>query len=92
MTDIENLRNFIQDINRWNHITGKTDITIPLNKNTAKEIADHLGSRLSPENLACDGELSYSQIKTKLKYLNNVELEFHKHCDSVGMPRQKILY
>ena len=61
-------------------------------ENTAKDIANHLGSRLSPENLACDGELSYSQIKSKLKYLNNIELEFHKHCDSVGITRQEILY
>ena len=79
---MQNLNNFIQDNNRWIAIFGNPQMTFPLTQQDADELARTLDSKLSPENLHCDGEISRAEANRKYKYLSRVAQELEAYCRS----------
>ena len=86
---MQNLNNFIQDNNRWIAIFGNPQMTFPLTQQDADELARTLDSKLSPENLHCDGEISAAEAQRKYRFLATVckELEAYCNTNNVTAPR-----
>lgn len=71
------LKNFVARENQFNAIFG----TPALDLNNAQDrqvIAQKIDCALSPENLSCDGELSFSQIRAKYLALTKAAKELKK--------------
>ena len=79
---MQNLNNFIQDNNRWIAIFGNPQMTFPLTQQDADELARTLDSKLSPENLHCDGEISNAEAQRKYRFLATVARELEAYCKS----------
>ena len=82
---MQNLNNFIQDNNRWIAIFGNPQMTFPLTQQDADELARTLDSKLSPENLHCDGEISNAEAQRKYRFLATVARELEAYCKSNGL-------
>jgi hypothetical protein len=74
------LTKFIEDQNRWNTLFGLTAITFPLTQTTVDSIARSLDSKLSPENLHCDGEISVAEANRKYRFYTKVYRELEQYC------------
>ena len=75
-TNIKHLQAYINQQNVMRGLFGDELITTHVRRLTqddADVLVDQLEGDLSPENLACDGEISGAQIAVKLKYLKTVE-------------------
>jgi hypothetical protein len=79
---MQNLKNFIQDNNRWILLISRTAMTFPLSQADVDSLARSLDSKLSPENLYCDGEISRAEANRKHKYLTRVAQELEAYCAS----------
>ena len=77
---MQTLTKFIQDNNRWIALFNKQGITFPLTQQDANDLARTLDSKLSPENLHCDGEISPSEAQRKYQYLTTVARELEAYC------------
>jgi hypothetical protein len=64
---ISTLEAFVDQENSWGKVFGKKPLSL-LNAKDRQEIAGRIDSRLSPENLSCDGELS--RAETNRRYRN----------------------
>ena len=82
---MKNLKKYIDDRNRWEAIFGGTPITFPLSQKVVDNIGQSLDSDLSPENLHCDGEISYKEAIKKGNYLNDVLDDLNRYCKSNGL-------
>jgi hypothetical protein len=65
------LEQFVSDENQWRALFGHTLIDLDLSSGR-QELADLLDSKLSPENLSCDGELGRSAIDRRYRYYSAV--------------------
>jgi hypothetical protein len=68
--NIYTLEAFVEQENRWSSMFGRKPLSL-LNAKDRQEIASRIDSRLSPENLSCDGELS--RAETNRRYRNLVK-------------------
>ena len=82
---MQTLTKFIQDNNRWIAIFGNPQMTFPLTQQDADELARTLDSKLSPENLHCDGEISNAQAQRKYRFLATVARELEAYCNTNGL-------
>ena len=74
------LQQFIEDQNNWNAIFGNNPITFPLSQADVDDLAKSIDSKLSPENLTCDGERSRTESIRIANYLNDVLDELNAYC------------
>ena len=77
---MQNLKNFIDDNNRWIAFFNTAPMTFPLSQTQVNDLARTLDSKLSPENLHCDGEISPREAQRKYQYLTTVALELQAYC------------
>ena len=82
---MQNLKAFIEQQNRWNAIFGKAPMNFNgLTQNEIKELARDIDSKLSPENLHCDGEISASEANRKYRTLMAVVADLEAYCARYG--------
>ena len=74
------LEKFIQDNNRWIQLFGTPPVTFPLSQADADRLARTLDSKLSPENLHCDGEISVAEADRKYRFYAQVYRELEQYC------------
>ena len=82
------LRNYLDTYNAWQKIFDADHSTINIGNMTQKDvdrIASDLDSKMSPENLHCDGEISPSQARAKAVYYNDVWAELKAVCEHKGL-------
>jgi len=79
---MQNLKNFIDDNNRWTLLISRIAMTFPLSQADVDSLARTLDSKLSPENLYCDGEISRAEANRNYKYLTRVAQELEAYCAS----------
>ena len=89
---MQNLNNFIQDNNRWIAIFGNPQMTFPLTQQDADELARTLDSKLSPENLHCDGEAPMAYVRKKTKFLAQVQRELEAYCLNNWLDTPECIY
>ena len=77
---MQTLKQFIQDNNRWIALFGNPAMTFPLTQQDADELARTLDSKLSPENLHCDGEISPAEAQRKYRFYATVYKELEQYC------------
>lgn len=65
------LLEFVEDNNKYRNYHNKAKFDIDV-KSDRVELAEILASKLSPENLSCDGELPVSKQRIKYKILMKV--------------------
>jgi len=82
---MKHLKQFIEDENRWNELSKKPIMTLPLNQDEINSIADSIDCRMSPENLHCDGEISGAEANRKATYLHRTFAELKAHASSQGL-------
>ena len=75
---------YINQKNGWGSIFGGYQYEIKTVYGR-KRVAQALDSDLSPENLTCDGELSHTQVQTKLKLFSAAAAELKKMDPSVQL-------
>ena len=66
--NISTLEAYVEQENKWSAIFGGRPLSL-LNAADRQKIAESLDSRLSPENLSCDGELSHNQVRQRYNHL-----------------------
>ena len=79
---MQNLQNFIDDNNRWIAFFNTHPMTFPLSQTQVNDLARTLDSKLSPENLHCDGEISNAEAQRKYRFLASVARELTAYCAS----------
>ena len=82
------LRNFLDTYNAWQKIFDPNHKTINIGNLTQQgvdRIASDLDSKMSPENLHCDGEITYAQAQAKADYYNAVWEELKDVCIQKGL-------
>ena len=84
------LTNYVEQLNSWNAIFGKSGIEFPLDAQSAQAIGSKLDGELSPENLHCDGEISHAQAMKKYNFLTGVLDELNIYCDANSIPRPTV--
>ena len=77
---MQNLKNFIDDNNRWIAFFNTAPMTFPLSQTQVNDLARTLDSKLSPENLHCDGEISRAEAQRKYRFLATVYKELEQYC------------
>jgi hypothetical protein len=78
---MQNLNKFIDDQNMWGSFFNTPAITFPLSQQQANDLARSLDSKLSPENLHCDGEISRAEANRKYNFYAKVYRELSEYCD-----------
>jgi hypothetical protein len=69
----QRFQNYINEKNYWNRITNASAVvTFPLSQGNVDYLAERLGSDLSPENLHCDGEISFSKARARGRKLGGI--------------------
>jgi hypothetical protein len=58
------LQAYVESKNKWRAIFGKGPLSLD-NATDRQRIAETIDAELSPENLTCDGELPWSQVKAR---------------------------
>jgi hypothetical protein len=66
--NISTLEAFVEQENSWGKLFNRKPLSL-LSAADRQEIAGLIDSRLSPENLTCDGELSRSQVQARYRQL-----------------------
>ena len=84
------LTNYVEQLNSWNAIFGKSGIEFPLTAESAQAIGSKLDGELSPENLHCDGEISHAQAMKKYNFLTSVLDELNIYCDANNIQRPTV--
>ena len=78
-----NLQEYVDQTNRWNAMFGNKPALSLNSASDRQKIASMIDSELSPENLTCDGELSYSVVNKKFKALSSLAKKLSKLDPSV---------
>ena len=71
---IATLEALVEQENRWSAVFGKRPLSL-LNAADRQKIAGIIDSRLSPENLTCDGELSRTEVNRRYRELTRAAQE-----------------
>jgi len=58
------LQAYVESKNKWRAIFGSAPLSLD-SATDRQRIAEHIDAELSPENLTCDGELPWSQVKAR---------------------------
>jgi len=66
--NISTLEAFVEQENKWSALFKGKQLSL-LNAKDRQEIAGRIDSRLSPENLSCDGELSRTETNRRYRQL-----------------------
>jgi hypothetical protein len=66
--NISTLEAFVDQENAWGKVFNRKPLSL-LNAKDRQEIAGMIDSRLSPENLSCDGELSRTEVNRRYRQL-----------------------
>jgi hypothetical protein len=66
--NISTLEAFVEQENKWSALFKGRQLSL-LNAKDRQEIAERIDSRLSPENLSCDGELSRTEVNRRYRQL-----------------------
>ncbi|KKM96012.1 hypothetical protein LCGC14_1182310 [marine sediment metagenome] len=73
---MSHLKEYVEGLNRMSDIFGGEQIDLDnLDDAVAQRIFNSLDSDLSPENLTCDGELSFAAVQKKARILNGAATE-----------------
>ena len=83
---------YVDEKNFFPILTGKPIIEFPLSQEDVDKLGDSLSSDLSPENLACDGEISAKQAGVKFRKLTGVVKDLEKYCDKNNLHYPRISY
>jgi hypothetical protein len=85
---MRNLQKFIDDQNVWGSFFNTPTIKFPLSQVQVNDLARSLDSKLSPENLHCDGEISVAEANAKYNFYAKVysDLEQYCRCNSLNTP------
>ena len=77
---MRNLKKFIDDQNMWGSFFNTPEIRFPLSQQQVNDLARSLDSKLSPENLHCDGEISHTEAMQKYQFYATVARELEQYC------------
>ena len=77
---INMLEQYVDQMNRWNSIFGKSAVQFPLTQSNANDLMNKIASELSPENLHCDGEISHAEAERKYNYYGRVIKDLETYC------------
>lgn len=66
--NIATLEAFVEQENKWSALFGGKPLSL-LNAADRQKIASAIDSRLSPENLSCDGELTRAEVDRRYRHL-----------------------
>jgi hypothetical protein len=84
---------YVDEKNFWPRISGKGElIEFPLSQEDVNKLGNYLSGDLSPENLACDGEISPSKARARGKALGNVVKDLQAYAQKNGLKGPKIYY
>ena len=72
--NISTLEAFVEQENRWGALFGNKTLSL-LNAKDRQKIAEIIDSKLSPENLTCDGELSRTEVNRRYRELSRAAQE-----------------
>lgn len=72
--NISTLEAFVEQENKWAAVFKGRQLSL-LNAKDRQEIADRIDSRLSPENLSCDGELPRAEVNRRYRNLTRCAQE-----------------
>ena len=72
--NISTLEALVEQENRWGALFGNKPLSL-LTAEGRQRIADIIDSRLSPENLTCDGELSRTEVNRRYRELTRAAEE-----------------
>ena len=72
--NISTLEAFVEQQNRWRDVFNERPLSL-LNPKDRQAIANIIDSKLSPENLTCDGELSGREVQLRQRQLFRVAEE-----------------
>lgn len=72
--NISTLEALVEQENRWMAALGAQPLSL-LSARDRQRVAELIDSRLSPENLSCDGELSASQVRARYRQLTRAAQE-----------------
>lgn len=72
--NISTLEAFVEQTNGWRAIFKEAPLSL-LNAEDRQKIAGSIDSKLSPENLTCDGEVRGTALRQKAAYLNRAAQE-----------------
>ena len=91
---MKNLQAYIQEQNSWTAFFNTPAINFPLSQTHVNTLACSIDSKLSPENLHCDGEISNAQAQRKYRKLIKVVSELEAYCrtNSLTMPTMYEVY
>jgi len=81
------LHQYVAQHNSWQKIFDKSHVDIDINNITqaqAHSLIMKLDGEMSPENLHCDGEITYAQAQAKADYYNAVWEELKDVCIQKG--------
>jgi len=71
---------FIDERNAWGQFFNTPEIKFPLSQTQVNDLGKAIDSKLSPENLHCDGERSRTEAIRIGNYLNDVLDELNTYC------------
>lgn len=80
--NIRTLEALVEQENRWGAIFGNKPLSL-LDPADRQRIADIIDSRLSPENLSCDGEISRTEVNRRYRELTRAAQELKSIDPSV---------
>lgn len=80
--NISTLEALVEQENSWGKLFGRRELSL-LNAKDRQEIAGIIDSRLSPENLTCDGELSRTEVNRRYRELTRAAEELQSIDSSV---------
>ncbi len=72
--NISTLEAFVEQENKWAAVFKGRQLSL-LNAKDRQEIAERIDSRLSPENLSCDGELPRAEVNRRYRNLTRCAQE-----------------
>lgn len=72
--NISTLEALVEQENRWMAALGAQPLSL-LSARDRQKVAELIDSRLSPENLSCDGELPASQVRARYRQLTRAAQE-----------------
>ena len=72
--NISTLEALVEQENRWMAALGAQPLSL-LSARDRQRVAELIDSRLSPENLSCDGELTATQVRARYRQLTRAAEE-----------------
>lgn len=72
--NISTLEALVEQENRWMAALGAQPLSL-LSAKDRQKVAELIDSRLSPENLSCDGELPATQVRARYRQLTRAAQE-----------------